>query len=420
MQGTVELWTQLMDDPASAELVGRAPIEPTPADIGRLRKKWSAEMVSLAIEVARARAKAAVKFGDEVAGRLAGDVEGVEVASSARTASHKARRFVEALGADASVVDLCCGIGGDAMAFAAAGLDVTGVDRDPVRAWMCARNAGCATQAVDVLDPSLPDGVFHLDPARRDGGSRTRRYEDFEPGPEVIQAIIAARTTGAIKLNPGIDAGVLPEGELEIISEGGRLTQAVLWTGAFVHTARSATLLARDGSTHTIGGEPGTPRVAPLGDAAFIHTIDPSVERAGLLGVLAAMNGLTMPNANAGLMPADHAIDSPWLTPFAMLDRMPWQEDRVRRRVAELGGGLVEVKTRGKVVDPDVVQMSLRGSGDRPLVVFVQRIGGDVEAIIAERVGLERIGGGQMTTSRCCSGGVEAPHTDAGRQHARG
>src|SRR5690606_2819831 len=57
---------------------------------------------------------------------------GLEQATRAPVAAHRAARLAAVLGAGASVADLCCGIGGDLLALARAGLSVTGLDRDPV------------------------------------------------------------------------------------------------------------------------------------------------------------------------------------------------------------------------------------------------------------------------------------------------
>lgn len=68
---------------------------------------------------------------------------------------------------------------------------------------------------------------------------------------------------------------------------------------------------------------------------------------------------------------------------------MPWIEKRVRAWLREHRAGVVEVKTRGRAVDPDALQNRLRGGGDEPYVVFVLRLGRAIEAIIARRTGAD-------------------------------
>lgn len=388
MIGSADAWAALSRDSEAEAVVASIPLEPGPGEARRLRTRWPADVAACAMELARARVKALDKWAAAIAGRLWADVPGVEMASSWAVAAYKARRFA---GFD-EVVDLCCGIGGDAMALAAGGR-VLGVDRDPARAWMTGRNAGCDVRTAEVtgLDDPLPAAPAHLDPARRDEGGRRRlRYEQLEPGPKVIERIAARRVGLAVKLPPGVEARELPVGEVEWISEGGRLTQAVLWTGVLAGTAaRRATRLG-DGAVATLCGDGRTLAAVEDRVGAWVHAADPSVERSGLLGVLAEATGATTTHEHAGLLMSDEALDSPFLTAFEVVERLGWSRRRVASRLRALGAGVVEVKTRGRVIDADEEQRRLSAGARGPAThtVFVQRLLGrdaGVEAIVCRR-----------------------------------
>jgi SAM-dependent methyltransferase len=378
------------------------------AKVGALRREFDKDLVHAALSLARARVKARAKFGD-LAGALVCDPQGVEMASSALSADWKARRFAALSPRPGLVLDLCCGMGGDAMALAGAGLRVLAVDADPPRAWMAGENLrgrGGEARAGDAGDASLPDGPFHLDPARREaraGGKRSLKLEDMTPGVDAIRAIIARRGDGAIKLAPGVDhadlASVgLMEGprEIEYISEQGRLTQAVVWCGAMARAKpRTATMLWEGRNPQSISGEadgPGSIPVAPL--ARYLHEVDDCVERAGLLGVLGAEVGAPMIHPRLGLFTSDSALaERGFLRSFEVLEHCKWNEQRVEALLRKHGAGSVEVKTRAKVVKPDELQPSLQRSacvrGGVPLVLFVLRFDGErtseVRAIVARR-----------------------------------
>src|SRR5262249_19572573 len=139
-----------------------------PMDLGRLRKLAAPAAVAAAIRLSRARAKARLKF--EHGDRMWVDPVGVEQATSEPVARHKAARFNCPL-----VVDLCAGLGGDALAFAAQ-TDVVAVDAHP---GMCRRlNYNAAIYGVTRrLLPvraraeafAIPtDAWLHLDPDRRE------------------------------------------------------------------------------------------------------------------------------------------------------------------------------------------------------------------------------------------------------------
>lgn len=355
-----------------------------PASLEALRRDHRTEVVLAAVELTLARRAALAKFGHRVE-TLWADQAGVEMASSMLAAIHKARRFA-ALQPAAPVFDLCCGIGADAMALAAAGLDVIGIDLDEARAWMCACNARCPTRTMDV-QRLAPDEVhlFHIDPQRRsDADRRSPRIDDLQPGIAYLSSLSASAEAGCIKLFPGVPYDALPPGEVEILSEQGRLRQALLWTGelASPHHLRTATVLDAGAM---ITGQPGP---APLGDlGAFVFAVDPAVERAELIGELAAQTGLTTPHHSSGLLTGDQNVASPFLRSFRLLEEMPWSLSRVRARLRDLDAGIVTIKTRGGVVDPDRIQAQLRGQGSRPLVLFIQRFGPRFVCLICEPVG---------------------------------
>ncbi|HEX8092942.1 methyltransferase domain-containing protein, partial [Jatrophihabitans sp.] len=102
------------------------------------RRLLPPELATAALTQAGLRAAARTKFGS-LAGRLLFTADGLEQATRIEVADHRAARFAGA--GLASVLDLCCGIGSDARAFARAGLRVSGVERDPAIAALAAANA---------------------------------------------------------------------------------------------------------------------------------------------------------------------------------------------------------------------------------------------------------------------------------------
>ncbi|MBX3403987.1 MAG: hypothetical protein KF699_11315 [Phycisphaeraceae bacterium] len=401
MVGRLEDWQTLLQ-PACADLVREAAAAPShdPASTARLRRGHSAALVALAFELAAARRKALDKFGPAIGGRIIADRAGVEMATGPLAGAHKARRFA-AVCAGTLVADVCCGIGGDAMALCAAGVRVLGIDSDPARAWMCAVNAGCESRCADAAAACESGHAwFHLDPARR-GADGARRFDlrDLSPGPEAWQTLThAARRSapserdwgGAIKLGPGVDrarvAGALGNEpfELEYLSEHGRMTQAVAWMGA-MRGAHAATATAlRPGAALSLSGEPGGPPLGTFG--RYLVDPDPAFERAGLLHAACEFAAARAFCPGLGVLTADAPPrDSTFFPAFEVVDRMPWNARRIRERLRALDGGLVEVKTRDGVVDSDRVQSDLRGEGCTPHAVFVLRIGRAIEAFITRR-----------------------------------
>ena len=376
-------WRSL-DTGEGRALLREIPQVPGVSDIARLRDRWPADMVHAALDLHAARRRAAGKFGPASrAATLWSDDEGVQMASSPHAARYKAERFRSLLGDAAGIVDLCCGIGGDLMGMTESGLDALGVDADPCRAWMASKNTGCGTLAADALDARVPDHPFHLDPGRRTDAGRTHDTDAYAPSPDVWDAVIDKHGTGCIKLNPGVRPSDLPSGGLEILSERGRLTQALVWTGSLATASRRATRLDDRGAA-SIEGEPErTDEAHPIDD--WIATVDPSVERADLIPALLRDSGAAPVHPGTGLVTSDRPIDHPMLTWFRVLDAFRYDERTAKAALASHGAGVVEVKTRDKLVDPDSVQRRLRGSGGETLTLFVLRFGRERRGIVARR-----------------------------------
>ncbi len=344
--------------------------------LDRLRRDYPRETVRAAVALVTARRKATKLFRPE---GLALDVEGVEQATPWIVAKHKACRFSD----EPVVIDLCCGVGGDSMALANV-TRVLAIDREPLRAWMTAHNAGWAAAAADVTHLRLSGQTFHLDPSRRAEGRRHWRYSDYQPGPAFIEQLLTHCPDGAIKLGPGVDLDVLPTGETELISLHGKLVQAVLWTGRLAGPSSVRATRLPDGVTLT-----GPRQELPLDlPRRFLLAVDPALERTGLVGTLCVQEDLAAIHPQLGLLTSDRpeACAIPWVKPFELLEKMPWRAKKVRRWLSERNAGLVEVKTRGGAIDPEKVRRELRGKGDQAFTVFVLRQERKLTAYVTRRL----------------------------------
>lgn len=416
---------------AAADLTDAATLE-------RLRRH-GVELARTAVQWAAATKKAQAKFPNR---EIVGDVTGVEQASSLAVARHKAARFA-ACGI-AEVVDLCCGIGGDAIALAEVA-QVIAVDRSPLRAWMCATNAGCEVRAADVgiedlnalfppaasVDPSGAGNptdlhisaraglrAFHLDPDRRPAHRQTASVghlwdiEDYSPGPEFMTRLIATGAPGAIKLGPGVDLDAVPGGadhEIELIAEGRRLVQAVLWVGALARGkgVRTATILPSLGSSVaavdvdpavaaagvSLSDVPGRIRVSPDGALqAFLFEPAAAIERASLLHAVAGVEGLLELCPGIGIATGDRLPDLRWFSAWRVLATRPWKERGLSAWVSSHGCTVDQVKTRGGAIDPSAVLGLLRkgrARGHEPgrrATLFGLRLGKKRIAVLGERV----------------------------------
>lgn len=410
--GELAAWQSLTIDPHrvlvdQVDLVLPRDGHPTPAMLDAWRQRAGPEIAAAAVELVRARRASAWKFRDAPGSPLRPardvllDLHAGEQASAWPIARHKAERFKQRL-PESPLIDACCGVGADTRELVVAGLNVRAVDIDPLRTWMCAWNAGVTVEQGDAATLNVENAALHIDPARRtESRTGTRRRlrspEHLLPPIAAVASLAAASAGACIKLGPGLDPDeLLPlnvAASLEYVSLDGRLAQALWWTGPLADDRPiRATLLTDRGVMFTISGEsgplpePSAPRDTPLG--AHVYAVDPAIERAGLLRSLADDVGFALVHPALGLLtddPDTSPLTHPALTPFDVHTQMPWRRDRVAAWLRDHDAGIVEVKTRAKVCDPDVEQAQLRSEGATPFCVFVLRFGDDVRAIITSR-----------------------------------
>jgi predicted O-methyltransferase YrrM len=351
----------------------------------RLRRTHPAELVSAALGQARLRQRAVAKFGARDAARMFFTPNGVEQATRASVAAYRAGRF-KALGVT-SVADLCCGIGGDAIALARAGIRVLAVDRDPVTAAAARANVEALDLAdlvevreadVTQVDTSAYDAVF-ADPARR--GGRGRIFDPEAYSPPLSWAVEAARQRpyAALKVAPGIPHEVLPDdAEAEWISDGGDVKEAVLWFGTAGardgHTRVRATLLP---GPHTLAGRGlPDPPVRPVG--RYLYEPDGAVIRAHLVAEVAERVDGGLLDATIAYVTSDALRPTPYAHAYEITDRLPFNVKKLKALLREREVGVLTVKKRGSAVEPEELRRKVlpKQHGPHAVTVFLTRVDG--------------------------------------------
>ncbi|MFD8153986.1 methyltransferase domain-containing protein [Streptomyces sp. NPDC059720] len=344
----------------------------------RLRRDHPAELVSAALGQARLRQRAAVKFGAEDAGRMFFTPNGVEQSTRASVAAYRAGRMA-ALGVT-SVADLCCGIGGDAIALARAGIRVLAVDRDPLTAAAARANAEALDLAhlievreadVTEVDTTGYDAVF-ADPARR--GGRGRIFDPEAYSPPLSWAVAAARRAprAALKVAPGIPHEAVPQdAEAEWISDGGDVKEAVLWFGTAAGAVR-ATLLPGPRSLLSRGLP--DPDVRPPG--RYLYEPDGAVIRAHLVAEVAEQVGGGLLDATIAYVTADALHSTRYATAYEITDHLPFNVKKLKALLRERQVGTLTVKKRGSAVEPEELRRKVKPQGPHAATVFLTRVAG--------------------------------------------
>ncbi|MFK0155125.1 methyltransferase domain-containing protein [Streptomyces sp. NPDC090493] len=345
----------------------------------RLRREHPAELVSAALAQARLRQRAAAKFGEADAGRMFFTPNGVEQSTRASVAAYRAQRL-KALGVT-SVADLCCGIGGDAIALARAGIRVLAVDRDPVTAATARANAEALGLAdlievreadVQEVDTAGHDAVF-VDPARRGGRGRIFDPEAYSPPLSWAVATASTARVAALKVAPGIPHEAVPAvAEAEWISDGGDVKEAVLWFGTGAPGAVRATLLP--GPRTLLGRGLPDPAVRPVG--RYLYEPDGAVIRAHLVAETAGELAGGLIDPTIAYVTADTLRATDYATAYEITDELPFNVKRLKALLRERAVGNLTVKKRGSAVEPEELRRKVRPQGPNAATVFLTRVAG--------------------------------------------
>lgn len=368
---------------------GRAP---DPLGLGsRLRAlhpSYDAAHLAAAATQADLRERAVAKLGD-LAAQMYFTADGLEQATGRPVAEHRAARLRAA--GTTTLVDLGCGIGGDLVACARAGITVAGIDLDPVRvavatANLAALGLGGAVQVADAtrVDVSPFDAAF-ADPARRSGRGRALRPEEWTPPWDFVAGLLTG--DACVKVAPGIAHDLVPTGvEAEWVSDHGEVKEAALWSGRLAIDRRRATVIRAGGlATLTDADEPDEVATREVG--RFLYEPDGAVIRAGLVAAVAVGVDGALLDRRIAYVTSDAAFTTPFATSYEVLEELPFREKALRAALRERGVGRLTIKKRGVEVVPEQLRQRLALRGDEEATIVLTRTGGQARCWSVRRFG---------------------------------
>lgn len=356
-------------------------IEPTAKNIERLSERFGVGTTQWAFSQWQLRRRGREKFVR--ADRMLFVREALEQASHERVAAYHASLFPSG----ARVMDMTAGIGGDMLALAAR-CGAVGYELDPERACCLRWNLSISGLSAEVCEGDSVaalgsyDYVF-ADPARRVGGKRTLRVEEFTPDPIRIAHEMAQRRLGVIKLSPLVPDETLVSlgGKLEFVSWKGECREVLVHCGADAEAGRWAVQLdsnSRLESSHDprITNDPGE----------FIFEADPAAVRAHALGSLATKHQLEALGSSTGYLTGHEATVSPWLTAYRNLVRLPFDIKKISDELKRRNARAEAVKVKGANVRPAEILAKLPRKGEESVFVAIYLQGGKPRVLVLSRL----------------------------------
>lgn len=353
------------------------------AIVANLRKTYTPQQVNIALTQAKLRQNAVTKFGENA--RLMFFTEdALQQASDPLIRAYRAQSIT-----GKTVVDLCCSIGADALAFGTTNPHVLGVDIDPSRVAIARHNAQVlglpnvqfmVDDVLTMLPP--PADVLFFDPARRDThGRRIHDVRRYIPPLDTINRYTASQKI--IKLSPGVDVDQLHDlpSRLSFISVAGDLKEAVLNVG---ESGRTAVYLDATQTLewHHDGDEPDAIITPP---SRYLVEPDPAIIRAGLVRHLAQQINGTLLDDTIAYITADQIMPSAWYRSWRVVDWMPFNLKTLRAYLKARDIGPLTVKKRGSAITPEELTAKLKLKGAKQGLIALTRHEGKPIVLILEQ-----------------------------------
>jgi SAM-dependent methyltransferase len=376
----------LLTDDGQALLAAATAAEGTPLQVQKqLRERAEPDQVAAVLGQVELRNHAVAKLGED-AGRMYFTRDGLEQATRTAVAGHRAARV--AFGGS-SVIDLTCGIGGDLVAFARAGLTTAGIDLDPLRveiarANLAALDLGGAVRVGDATTLDVgPFATAYADPARRGARGRTFHADAWTPPWSFVETLLTGHA--CVKVAPGIPHTLVPHGvEAEWVSDAGEVKEAALWSPRLASASRRATVIGRGGlATLTEEDDPGAD-VGGVG--AFLYEPDGAVIRAGLVTAVAAGVQGHLLDRKIAYVSGDAAFHTPFARSYRVVAELPYRERQLRAALRERGIGTLTIKKRGVDVAPEQLRERLALQGDDAATIVLTRVAGEGTALLVEPI----------------------------------
>ena len=348
----------------------------------KLRQELSPGKTHAILETALLRQRATEKFSR--APEMYLTRAGLEQASPEPVSRHRAARIANA--GFASVADLGCGIGGDALSLAEH-CSVVGIDHSLRRLAMARENVRVYGNTrrfhpllADLTEyPALHVDAFFADPGRRDAqGKRYFAPDDYAPPlTPLLSRWLPKVSHGAVKISPGIDYRFIPpDAGIEFVSLNGDVKEGVLWFGDLRDGAqRRATLLPR-GDTISDLDDNSAPVEVSI-PAGYLYEPDGAVIRAHLVETLAQKLHASKIDEDIAYLTSDKAVATPFARCFVVDEVMPFHLKKLRARLRQLRVGRVTVKKRGSPLSPQELKRRLDLRGDEEVILFLTHVRGE-------------------------------------------
>lgn len=307
--------------------------------------------------------KIRTKFGSHL---VCTDRLALEQASNYQLSKYKA-----SLISDDSVLDLCCGVGGDSL-FLSTNTKVIGIDLNEARLHafkynhkLLRRNGQVETRLEDVTKLTRLCDTFLLDPDRRHSDKQKHwGMEQLSPSISQINEVVTTQFDGLIKLGPVSDVSTFDfDFSKEFIGSKHSALELCLRVGKYrLNETLTTQLEPFFQESHTESQEQQFQKRILTQEKPNLYIIEPNaISLASHVHLKIAFNHhLSRLNPSIPYYTAEQQIKHPFMTNFKFLEEVTFREKKLLQALNKLNASHIEVKKRGVKQDPNKLQVLLQ------------------------------------------------------------
>ncbi len=315
---------------------------------------------------------------------------GFEQMTQVELAKYKMQRLPKA---PATVMDLCCGVGGDAMNVPPQHT-LIGVDWNLAALKTFKHNVGLTRQnflaiRADAAAPPLRADYVFIDPARRTNGSSDNwNTENLSPSWDIIKSIISRYENVAIKLGPGMNPPIFLEAyEWEYLGLRDECLELVIWTGSLGQTKMLRATELPGSASFAASRQELKDFVSSVDKVgAYLYEPVKALIRSHLFGLLAAQLGLWLLDEHIAYLSGNSKINHPLLKSYQVICELPFNIKEIQKYLRKNNIGRLEIKKRGVEILPETLRGQLKLVGSEEGVIILARIGDKKCVYFAQRV----------------------------------
>ncbi|MHA1109508.1 MAG: RsmD family RNA methyltransferase [Promethearchaeota archaeon] len=326
-------------------------------------------------------------------------------ASSLEIAKYRTWKVFSKLGKIQHSIDLCGGIGGDAIA---AGLrwKVMVVEKDKSVFDMLEHNlevykvqnnvTSILGDIYDLLEQSefqevlkKADFIF-FDPSRREDGKRTVKIEEYIPPLSLIEQILQINQKICVKISPGVDIYHIPyECDIEVVSLKGEVKEIMLWFGDLMENPGNPDIIATKlPEKLTLKKELHKYTETSVGLLSnlkkYLYEPDPAAIKAHLINELATTFKISTLHPQVAYLTSEKYTGTPWLKTYQVIESCPVDIPLIKKLLKKHEIHRIDCKARGLTLDLHKIQKELNSKGKNIGLVIFTWINNKKTAIIAQ------------------------------------